>query len=233
MDVRLHTHLAETRDEIDYCRRIYGCSPLQLLSKTGWLSSRTWVAHGIHFTDEEIAILGENEVGIAHCPTSNMRLGSGIAPIISLRNAGCPVGLGVDGSASNDSSHMLMELRQSLLIGRLGSGPSEFPVRLPLELATVGGARCLGRHTALGKISPGYAADIAVFDLMDIYHSGAIDPVAGLVLCAPQEVKHVFIAGEHIVDTGTIRGIDLESLTMQHREESNRLVMALGMSDIR
>lgn len=231
LDVRLHTHLAETKDELDYCRRIYGCSPVQLLRKTGWLSSRTWVAHGIHFTDEEITILGDNRVGIAHCPTSNMRLGSGIAPVLALRSAGCPVGLGVDGSASNDSSHMLMELRQSLLIGRLGAGPSDYSVRLPLELATIGGAQCLGRATALGRISPGYAADIAAFDIMDIYHSGAIDPIAGLILCAPREVRHLFIAGEHIVDSGKIRGLNLPSLVEQHREESDRLVQSLGISD--
>ena len=158
------------------------------------------------------------------------RAGEEHAEILALRKAGCPVGLGVDGSASNDSSHMLMELRQSLLIGRLGAGPEEYSVRIPYELATGGGARCLGRESALGRIKPGYAADIAVFDLTDIYHSGAIDPVAGLLLCAPREVKHLFIAGNHIVDEGVIRGIDLPSLVREHTEESRRLVSSMGIN---
>jgi 8-oxoguanine deaminase len=226
--VRLHTHLAETTDEIDYCRKRYGCTPVELLKKTGWLCESCWIVHGIHFSDREIAMLGDARVGIAHCPTSNMRLGSGIAPVLALRDAGCPVGLAVDGSASNDSSHMMLEVRQALLLGRLGAGPLAFTPQIVLELATAGGAECLGRGDALGRIIPGYAADIAVFDLEDLAHSGAVDPVAGLVLCAPPKVRHLFVAGRHIVENGVLRGVDIGRLRTKHREESARLVARLS-----
>lgn len=228
--VRLHTHIAETKDELDYCRKRYGCTPLELLKKTGWLSDSCWIAHGIHFSDKEIAMLGDAGVGIAHCPTSNMRLGSGIAPVLALRNAGCPVGLAVDGSASNDSSHMMLEVRQALLLGRLGAGPETFSPSLALELATVGGAHCLGRGNVLGRIVPGYAADIAIFDLDDLAHSGAVDPVAGLVLCAPPRVKHLFVAGRHVVENGVLAGVDTDLLRSEHRKESVRLTAHLAGS---
>jgi len=223
LGVRLHTHLAETKDELIFCRRHYGCTPVELLQRTGWLHDHTWLAHGIHFSEAEIKTLGDAGVGIAHCPTSNMRLGSGIAPVGALRHAGCPVGLGVDGSASNDSSNMLLEVRQSLLLGRLGAGADGFSVWDALELATVEGARCLGREHALGRIAPGYAADIVVFDLADVGHSGAMDSLAGLVFCAPARVKHLFIAGEWIVNEGRILGLDIDALRAAHCEESLRL----------
>jgi cytosine/adenosine deaminase-related metal-dependent hydrolase len=152
-----------------------------------------------------------------------MRLGSGIAKIPALLRAGCPVGLGVDGSASNDSSAMLLEVRQSLMLGRLGAGADGFSVWDALELATVGGARCLGREGALGRLVPGYAADVAVFDIADLGHSGTIDPVAGLVLCAPARVKHLFIGGKWIVEDGRIRELDVDALGVAHRQESARL----------
>lgn len=224
LGVRLHTHLAETRDELDYCRRHYGCTPVELLQRTGWLHSHTWLAHGIHFSPAEIATLGGAGVGITHCPTSNMRLGSGIAPVGALRAARCPVGLGVDGSASNDSSHLLLEARQALLLGRLGAGAGGFSVWDALELATVGGAECLGRGTALGRIAPGYAADLVVFDVTDVAHSGAMDPIAGLLFCAPARVKHLFVAGEWRVREGAIQGIDMAALCAAHTRESRRLL---------
>ncbi|MCU0611839.1 MAG: 8-oxoguanine deaminase [Candidatus Eisenbacteria bacterium] len=223
LGVRLHTHLAETKDEQDYCRRHYGCTPLELLHRTGWLSPRTWLAHGIHFSDAEIRTLGDAGVGIAHCPTSNMRLASGIARVPALRAARCPVGLGVDGSASNDSSHLLLEMRQALLLGRLGAGADGFSAWDALELATVEGARCLGRERALGRLTPGFAADVAVFEITDVAHSGAMDPVAGLILCAPAQVRHLFVAGRHVVCEGRISGLDVGSLCAEHRAESLRL----------
>ncbi len=227
-EVRLHTHLAETRDELDYCRKHYACTPVELLERAGWLENNCWVAHGIHFSDEEIAKLGSAGVGIAHCPTSNMRLGSGIAPVPALRAAGCPVGLAVDGSASNDSSNMITEVRQSLLLGRLGAGADGFSPWTALELATIGGAKCLGRGEALGRISSGYAADVVVFDISDIAHSGAVDIVAGFVLCAPAAVKHLFVAGRQIIDEGTLLGVDLNCLRKEHSEESRRLAARVG-----
>ncbi len=225
--VLLHTHLAETTDEVDYCRRHYGCTPVELLKKTGWLCDRTWLAHGIHFSSKEIALLGAHGVGIAHCPTSNMRLASGIAPVPALLEAGCPVGLAVDGSASNDSSHMLLEIRQCLLLGRLGAGADAFSVKMALQCATIGGAACLRREEALGRLLPGAAADVAIFDISDIGHSGAVDPVAGLVLCAPARVKHLFVGGKHIVQDGALPGVDLTELICRHRIESARLATRL------
>lgn len=222
-DVRLHTHLAETRDELDYCRRYYGCSTVELLARTGWLTERTWLAHGIHFSDKEIELLGKHGVGIAHCPTSNMRLASGIAPVLALRDAGCPVGLAVDGSASNDSSNMIMEVRQSLLLGRLGAGAEAYSTRLALELATTGSAAVVGREQALGRLRSGFAADIAIFDNTDIGHSGAIDPVAGLVLCAPGTVKHLIINGDIVVENSVLQDLDMTGLLAAHQEEARRL----------
>ncbi|MBN1423053.1 8-oxoguanine deaminase [Candidatus Fermentibacteria bacterium] len=223
LNVRLHTHLAETEDELDYCRRHYGCTPLDLLRRTGWLTSRTWLAHGIHFSPSEIESLGAAGVGIAHCPTSNMRLGSGIAPVPALRTAGCPVGLGVDGSASNDSSNMLLEVRQATLLGRLNAGAGGFSIWDSLELATVGGAACLGRAGALGVLAPGCAADIAVFRSNGLAHTGALDAAASLVLCAPAQVAHVFVAGRHVVHDGAIDGLDIPSLRDTHHAEAQRL----------
>ena len=143
--VRMHTHLAETRDEQDYCLKHFGKRPLDFMADVGWLGETTWVAHGIHFNSREVKRLGRARVGVAHCPSSNMRLGSGIAPALALRRAGSPVGLGVDGSASNDSSHMLAEARQALLLNRLAHGAAAIKTREALHMATVGGAECLGR----------------------------------------------------------------------------------------
>ena len=185
--VRLHTHLAETRDEEAYCVQRFGRRPLDLLQDVGWLGSRTWLAHGIHFNPREVRRLGRAGCGIAHCPSSNMRLGSGVAPVLGLRRAGCPVGLGVDGSASNDSSHMLAEVRQALLLTRLARGAAAINVRDALRMATIEGARCLGRDD-IGTLQAGKRADIALFDLQDVGYSGAEDPVAALLVCAPTPV---------------------------------------------
>ncbi len=219
LQVRLHTHLAETRDEEAYCLRRYRKRPLEFMADAGWLQDCTWIAHGIYFNPREIRRLGRACVGVAHCPTSNMRLGSGIAPVPALLQAGCPVGLGVDGSASNDSSHMLAEARQALLLNRLAHGAAAMPVRQALRMATVGSARCLGRED-LGSLQPGRRADIAVFDLRDIGYSGSGDALSALLLCAPSRVRTLIIEGRVVVDNGRLLGLSLESLVKDH----NRLV---------
>lgn len=197
--VRLHTHLAETRDENAYCTRIYGCRPLDFLESVGWLGPDTWLAHGIWFDDDEIARLGRAGTGIAHCPSSNMRLGSGICRVRDLRRAGSPVGLAVDGSASNDSSNLLAELRQTLLLHRVLGGAAAMTVQEVLEMATLGGARCLGREDA-GAIAPGRACDLAVFDLEAIGYDGADDPVAALLLCHPEPARATIVGGRLVYE---------------------------------
>ncbi len=222
-DVRLHTHLAETRDEEEYCLRRFRKRPLDLLEDAGWLDGRTWLAHGIHFHRAEIGRLGKHRVGIAHCPTSNMRLGSGCAPVLALRKAGCPVGLGVDGSASNDSSHMLAEARQALLLQRLRHGAAALGVREALMMATREGARCLGRDD-IGSLQPGKRADLALFDLRDVSYSGAGDPVSALLLCAPARVSTLVIDGRVVVEGGELKTISLEAALARHRRFARKLL---------
>lgn len=221
-DVRLHTHLAETRDEEAYCLERFGRRPAETLSDAGWMSERTWVAHGIYFNKEEIARLGRAGVGVAHCPSSNMRLGSGVAPVIDLQRAGCPVGLGVDGSASNDSSHMLAEARQALLLHRLVHGAAAMTVRGALKMATVEGARCLGRED-IGSLEPGKRADVALFDLRDVGYSGAGDAVSALLLCAPTRVQTLVVDGRVVVENHGLTTVALDAILPRHRRVAARL----------
>ncbi|MGA3017301.1 MAG: 8-oxoguanine deaminase [Bryobacteraceae bacterium] len=227
--VRLHTHLAETRDEEAYCLSRFGKRPLDLLEDAGWLCGDTWLAHGIFFNRREIARLGRAGVGIAHCPTSNMRLGSGCAPVLELRRAGCPVGLGVDGSASNDSSHMLAEARQALLLQRLKHGAAALGVRQALRMATVEGARCLGRDD-IGSLEPGKRADIAMFDLRGVGYSGAGDAVSALLLCAPARVDTLVVEGRVVVERGEVRSIGLDRALARHSKLAARVC---GLAPIR
>jgi len=221
--VRLHTHLAETRDEEAYCLSRFRKRPLDLLEDTGWLAGDTWLAHGIFFNRREIGRLGRARVGIAHCPTSNMRLGSGCAPVLDLGRAGCPVGLGVDGSASNDSSHMLAEARQALLLHRLKHGAAALGVRDALRMATAGGARCLGRDD-IGTLAAGKRADIALFDLRGLGYSGAGDPVSALLLCAPARVDTLVVNGRVVVEGGELRTIAVDRVIRRHSRLAARLV---------
>ena len=221
-NVRLHTHLAETRDEEVYCLERFGKRPLDLLEDAGWLGDRTWLAHGIFFNRGEIGRLGRAGVGVAHCPTSNMRLGSGCAPVLALRKAGCPVGLGVDGSASNDSSHMLAEARQALLLQRLRNGAAAITVRDALRMATVEGARCLGRPD-IGSIEPGKRADIAMFDLRSLGYSGAGDAMTALLLCAPAKVDTLLVEGRVVVESGELRSLALDRILARHRRAAENL----------
>jgi 8-oxoguanine deaminase len=220
--VRLHTHLAETRDEEAYCLSRFGKRPLDLLEDVGWLGAHTWLAHGIYFNRGEVQRLGRAGVGIAHCPSSNMRLGSGFAPVPALRRAGCPVGLGVDGSASNDSSHMLAEARQALLLQRVRHGAPALSVAGALRMATVEGARCLGRDD-IGSLEPGMRADVAMFDLRGVGYSGAGDAVSALLLCAPAQVDTLVVEGRVVVEGGALQTVSLESILRRHRKLAARL----------
>ena len=226
--VRLHTHLAETHDEDAYCLSRFGKRPLDLLEEVGWLGAETWLAHGVHFNRGEVKRLGRAGVGIAHCPTSNMRLGSGIAPVPALRRAGCPVGLGVDGSASNDSSHMLAEARQALLLQRVRYGAAALTVHDALRMATVEGARCLGRDD-IGSLEPGKRADMAMFDLRGAAYSGAGDAVSALLLCAPAQVDTLVVEGRVVVEGGVLQTISLESILRRHRRLAAKLQRARGV----
>jgi cytosine/adenosine deaminase-related metal-dependent hydrolase len=220
--VRLHTHLAETRDEEDYCYARYRQRPVDLLEETGWLDSRTWIAHGIHLNAFERKRLGRASVGVAHCPSSNMRLGSGIAPVIDLRKNGCAVGLGVDGSASNDGSHLLAEARQALLLARVAHGAAAMTVMQALEMATRDGARCLGRDD-VGSLQPGKRADIALFDLRALEYSGAGAPLPALLLCAPTRVHTLVVEGRVVVEDGQLCALRLEPVLRAHRRLAARL----------
>ena len=221
-DVRLHTHLAETLDEEDFCRERFGLRTVDYLDSVGWLSDRTWLAHGIHFDDDEVRRLGRAGTAVAHCPTSNMRLASGIARAVELEDAGVPVGLGVDGSASNDGSNMIMEVRQALYLQRLRYGADITPQRA-LDWATAGSARALGRHD-LGVIALGQQADLALFTLDELRFSGSHDPLAALLLCGADRADRVMIGGRWRVVDGAPIGIDVPQLIARHREAAARLL---------
>lgn len=213
--VRLHTHLAETHDETAFCEKMFGLRPVDYLEKVGWLTADVWLAHGIHFNDEEVARLGRAGVGITHCPSSNMILSSGIARTLELERAGSPVGLGVDGSASNDGSNMIQEIRQALLLQRLRYPANEVTHERAYRWATEGSARCLGRSD-IGRLAVGMEADLALFRLDEPRFSGAGDPLAALLLCGASRADHVMVAGEWRVKDGEIPGLDLSALMARH-----------------
>lgn len=221
-DVRLHTHLAETADETAYCEAQFGRRPLDYLEDCGWLSERTWLAHGIHFNDDEIQRLGLAGTGIAHCPSSNMVLGSGVCRTLELERAGAPVGLGVDGSASNDHSNLAEEMRQALLLGRLKYGADQLSHEAVLRWATQGSAACLGRRD-IGGLAPGQQADLALFTLDEARFSGAENPLAALLLCGAHRADRVMVAGRWMVTDGAPCGVDLEALLARHDAAARRL----------
>jgi len=215
-DCQLHTHLCETKDEERFCLDMYGVRPVDLLEETGWMSKRAWLAHGIHFSPEEIGRLGRAGVGVCHCAASNMVLASGICPTCELEAAGAPVGLGVDGSASNDSSNLMEALRHALMIGRLRYGAAKVTHLDVLRWATEGSARCLGRDD-IGRIAPGLQADLALFTLDEPRFSGAHDPLAALILCGAHRADRVMVAGAWRVVDGAPVGLDLAALIAEHR----------------
>jgi len=221
-NVRLHTHLAETAEETHFCEEKFGLRPLDYLEQADWLAADVWLAHGIHFTPEEIARLGRAGAGICHCPSSNMLLGSGQCPALELERAGCPLGLGVDGSASNDCSNMIAEVRQAFLLQRLRYGAEHVSHLDALRWATAGSAACLGRDD-IGRIRPGDQADFALFNLDAPRFSGAADPLAALVLCGAEHADYVMVAGQWKVQCGEIPDLDLPQLRARHSEAAARL----------
>ena len=222
-DVRLHTHLAETIDEEDFCLEMFGLRTVDYLESVGWLSGRTWLGHGIHFNDEEIARLGAAGTAVAHCPSSNMRLASGIARAVELEDAGVPVGLGVDGSASNDASNLILEARQALYLQRLRYGAELVTPERALGWATKGSARALGRDD-IGEIAPGKQADLALYRLDELRFSGSHDPLSALLLCGADRADRVMVGGDWRVLDGEIVGLDVPRLIAEHSEAARRLL---------
>jgi 8-oxoguanine deaminase len=222
LDVRLHTHLAETRDETEYCLATHQCRPLDYLERLGWLDARVWLAHGIWFENEEIRRLGRAGIGIAHCAGSNMILASGFCRTRELEEAGCAVGLAVDGSASNDASNMMQEVRQAFLLNRVSPHHYRISHRDVLRWATAGSARCLGRED-IGRIEMGQEADLAFFSLDEFRFSGAGDPLAALVICGAHRADRVMVAGRWVVEEGTIPGFDLVALRRAHQAAAEEI----------
>lgn len=223
---KLHTHLGETLDEDEYCLARYGCRPVDYLEEVEWLTERTWVAHGIHFNDSEIARLGRHRVGVCHCPTSNMVLASGQCRTRELEAAGAIVGLGVDGSASNDNSNLMESVRHAMMLGRLRYGADGVTHLDALRWATEGSARCLGRSD-IGAIAPGKQADLAFYTLDELRFSGAGDPIAALVLCGAYRADRVMIGGNWRVIDGVPLGVDVERLRREHGAAARRFLEAL------
>lgn len=236
--VRLHTHLCETLDEERYTLQRFAMRPVEWMETLGWLGEDVWFAHAVHVSDSEIQRFAQTGVGAAHCPCSNMRLASGIAPIKKYLAAGVKVGLGVDGSASNDASNMLLEVRQTMLLARLALGlrPADLPPPAPedwmtareaLELATLGGAKVLGRYD-IGSLEPGKCADFFTLDLHTLNYAGALhDPVAAVVFCAPQRVRHTLVQGRTVVKDGQIVTVDMPQVIEEHNRHASRLASAV------
>ncbi|WP_282340799.1 8-oxoguanine deaminase [Pseudomonas sp. PS02288] len=222
-DVRLHTHLAETLDEEDFCLQRFGLRTVDYLDSVGWLGPRTWLAHGIHFNPDEIARLGAAGTGICHCPSSNMRLASGICPTLELEAAGAPIGLGVDGSASNDASNMILEAKQALYLQRLRYGAERITPERALGWATRGSAKLLGRHD-IGELAVGKQADLALFRLDELRFSGSHDPLSALLLCGADRADRVMVGGQWRVIDGQVEGLDLPQLIARHRKAAGALI---------
>jgi cytosine/adenosine deaminase-related metal-dependent hydrolase len=219
--LRLHTHLAETVEEEDYCRELYGCTPVEYLGEVGWLAEDVWCAHCVHLSDDDVATFGAWGVGVAHCPTSNMRLGAGIARVRDLLDANVRVGLGVDGSASNERGDLFLEVKQALLVARARGGPKAMTAREALRLGTRGGAAVLGRDD-IGRLSPGKRADIAVWRTDGLELGGADDLVAGLVFSGPHRVDRLYVGGEEVVRDGHLVQADETEIAKEHRVQAER-----------
>jgi len=222
LDVRLHTHLAETEDEDRFCESLYGCRPLDYLERCGWLNGRTWLAHGVHFQAEEMPRMAKAGVSVSHCACSNQVLGSGTCRVCELEAAGVKVGLGVDGSASNDGSNLMQEVRAAFLVQRARYGVSKVSHKDALRWATRGSAACVGRPE-LGEIAVGKRADLALFKLDELRFSGAGDPLAALVLCGAHRADRVMVEGRWTVENGAIPGLDLAGLMRRHQAAAKML----------
>ncbi|QFU87442.1 8-oxoguanine deaminase [Amycolatopsis sp. YIM 10] len=221
--VRLHTHLAETLDEEEQCLAEEGCTPAEYADDMGWLGDDVWLAHTVHLAPEAIARMGKTRTGSAHCPTSNGRLGTGIAPVRDLLDAGAPVGLGVDGAASNEDGGLGIELHAALLQARQRGGPKALTVREALWLGTMGGARCLGRESEIGSIEPGKLADLVIWDLGGLDYAGITDPVASLVLGTTPTPYRVLVGGKTVVSGGALETADAAVIAGDLRKASARL----------
>jgi cytosine/adenosine deaminase-related metal-dependent hydrolase len=221
--VRLHTHLAETKDEEEFCLEHYGVRPVEYLDDLGWLGDDVWLAHCVHLNQSEVRRFGETGTGVAHCPSSNARLGAGIAPVASLLRAGAPVGLGVDGAASNEAGELGMEMREALLFARLAGGPAALTAREALKIATIHGARCLGREADIGALEPGKFADVALWRVDDLVHAGISDPVAALIFGPAPRVELLLVGGWPVVEGAELRTADEGEIAREMAEASQRL----------
>jgi cytosine/adenosine deaminase-related metal-dependent hydrolase len=224
LGVRLHTHLAETLDEEEYCLASYGARPVDYAESLGWLGEDVWLGHCVHLSDGDIAKLAGTGTGAAHCPSSNGRLGSGIAPVPELLAAGVPVGLGVDGVASNEHPGLVTELRQAVLAARYRLGPQALTARQALSMGTMGGARCLGRQDDLGSIEVGKLADLALWRLDGLGHAVIADPVCALVFGPPAPLELLLVGGEVVVERGELRTADTASIAAEARSAAQELV---------
>jgi cytosine/adenosine deaminase-related metal-dependent hydrolase len=227
LDVRLHTHLAENSEDDEYSIARFGCRPVEYFERVGWCSDRSWVAHCVMPDADEVRRLGAAGVGVAHCPSSNLILGSGIAPTVELRAAGVKVGLGVDGSSSADSASLWLEARQAMLLAKLRNGPAAGTARAALEMATRGGAGCLGREGEIGELSVGAVGDLVVWDLSGPAFAGAIaDPIEAWLRCGPVSARHTVVAGRVIVEDGRITHPALDEMLRTHHRLAERMQAA-------
>ncbi len=233
--VQLHTHLAETQDEEDFCIEKFGRRPVAYMQEVDWIGSDVWFAHSVHVNQDEIKLYARTGCGVAHCPSSNMRLASGIAPIVEMLTQGVKVGIGVDGSASNDASHLLGETRQAMLLARLNAGlggasrsgeetPPLMSARQALEIATLGGAAVLGRQD-IGSLEPGKCADLFAININRLDYAGALhDPVAAALFCAPQTVDYNLVGGQPVVEAGQLTKLNLTDHVQKHNQAAARLL---------
>jgi cytosine/adenosine deaminase-related metal-dependent hydrolase len=224
--VMLHTHLAENNEDVAYSLSRFGCRPGQYAEELGWTGPDVWHAHCVKLDSSEVELFSQSLTGVAHCPCSNCRLGSGVAPVRAMRDAGVRVGLGVDGSASNDASNMIGEVRMAMLLQRVVGGADAMPAREALEIATLGGAQVLGRDD-LGSIELGKRADLAIWDLSGVEAAGSWDPVAALVLCGPARVRDLIVEGREVVRGGEMVTLDLPRVLERQRKLAVRLAEGL------
>jgi cytosine/adenosine deaminase-related metal-dependent hydrolase len=224
LDVRLHTHFAENSEDDAFSIATFGCRPTQYLEDVGWCTDRAWVAHCVMPNHDEIQQLGKAKIGVAHCPSSNMILSSGIAPVVDLRAAGVHVGLGVDGSSSADSASMWLEARQAMLLAKLRNGAAAGTARMSLEIATRGGAGCLGRIGEIGEISVGAVGDLVIWSLTGVAFAGAVaDPIEAWLRCGPTGAKHTIVQGKLVVDNGQLVSNKVDSMLATHRTVAKRM----------
>jgi cytosine/adenosine deaminase-related metal-dependent hydrolase len=224
LDVRLHTHFAENAEDDAFSMATFGCRPMEYLERTGWCSERTWVAHCVMPNDDEIRRLGAARIGVAHCPSSNMILSSGIAPVVAMRAAGVKVGLGVDGSSSADSASLWLEARQAMLLAKLRDGAAAGTARMALECATLGGAGCLGRDGELGTLSAGAVGDLAIWRLDGPAFAGALaDPIEAWLRCGPVGAWHTIVHGRLVVEAGRVVHAGLDEQLRIHGRHAARI----------